>query len=118
MAIYHCHVDHYRRSEGRSSIGGAAYRRGIKIKCDVTGKHFDFRKKAEVVYSDFIPALCDKRQHDFSSIKNLFEEVERAERRGDATLGKEIECALPNELTTTQQVALIKSFIERIRKDT
>ena len=57
MALYHCHIDHYRRSEGRSSIGGAAYRRGIKAKCAVTGKHFDFRKKEEVVYSEFVPAF-------------------------------------------------------------
>lgn len=117
MAIFHCHVDHYRRSEGRTSIGGAAYRRGIKIKCDVTGKNFDFRKKEEVTFSKFVPADCDKRAHDLTTIKKLFEEVEKAEKRGDATLGKEIECGLPIELNLKQQIELSENYVLRIRKE-
>lgn len=117
MAIYHCHVDCYRRSEGRSAIGGLAYRRGIKTACAVTGKKFDFRKKEEVVYSEFVNAKCDLRQHDSESLKKLFEQIETTEKHPRGTLGREIECALPNELTTAQQVELTKSFIQRIRTE-
>lgn len=117
MAIFHCHVDCYRRSEGRSAVGGLAYRRGSKMSCNVTGKKFDFRKKEEVIYSEFIPANCDKRVHDLASIKKLFEQIETTEKHPRATLGREIECALPKELTPAQQVALSKSFISRLREE-
>lgn len=116
MAIYHCHIDCYRRSEGRSSVGGLAYRRGIQTKCKVTGKYFNFRRKSEAIYSEFINADCDNRQHDFASIKNLFEEVERTEKHPRATLGRELECALPNELTLNQQITLSKSFISKLKE--
>lgn len=117
MSIYHCHVDCYRRSEGKTSSGGLAYRRGEKMKCGVTGKHFDFRKKEEVIYSEFINAKCDNRKHDLASIKKLYEEVEITEKHPRATVGREIECALPNELSKSQQIALVKSFISRIKTE-
>lgn len=117
MAIFHVRVDCYRRSEGRSAVGGLAYRRGIKTACEVTGKKFDFRKKEEVVFSEFINAKCDLRTHDLATIKKLFEQVETAETKCNATVGREIECALPNELTTAQQVELTKKFISRIRTE-
>ena len=103
MAIYHCHVDCYRKAEGKSAVGGLSYRRGIKAKCETTGKHFDFRKKKEAIYSEFINSDCDNRKHDLASIKKIFEEVEKAEKHPRGTLGREIECGLPNELTTEQQ---------------
>lgn len=117
MAIYHLHIDCYRRSEGKTSVGGLAYRRGIKEKCNVTGKHYDFRKKGEVIYSEFVNAECDSRLHDFQSIKNIFEQVEKSEKHPRATLGREIECALPNELSTKQQIELTQYFISRIKTD-
>lgn len=117
MAIYHCHIDCYRRSEGKSAVGGLAYRRGLKMACTVTGKKYDFRRKEEVIYSEFISAKCDKREHDLTSIKNLFEQIETTEKHPRGTLGREIECALPNELTAAQQVELTKYFIEHIRTE-
>lgn len=116
MAIYHCHVDCYRKAEGKSAVGGLSYRRGIKTKCGATGKHFDFRKKKEAIYSEFINADCDNRKHDLASIKKIFEEVERAEKHPRGTLGREIECGLPHELTTEQQIKLSKTFISKIKE--
>jgi hypothetical protein len=83
----------------------------------VTGKKFDFRKKSEVTYSEFIPAKCDNRTHDLKSLKNLFEQVEKSEKRCDATLGREFECGLPNELTRKQQIELAQNFVSRVRKE-
>lgn len=115
MAIYHCHIDCYRKAEGKSAVGWLAYRRGIKTQCKTTGKHFDFRKKSESIYSEFVNADSDNRHHDLASIKKLFEEVEKAEKHPRGTLGREIECGLPNELTTEQQIQLSKTFISKIK---
>ena len=116
MAIYHCHVDCYRRADGKTAVGGLAYRRGIRNKCEVTEKHFDFRKKKEAIYSEFVNAECDNRHHDLASIQKIFEEVEKSEKHPRATLGREIECGLPNNLTTEQQIKLSKTFISKIKE--
>ena len=116
MAIYHQHIAYYQRREGASSIGGIAYRRGLKLRCRETGKRFDFRRKEEVRYSVFIPAVNDKRRHDFASIRALFEQIEATEKHPRASVGREIECALPNELSLDEQVSLTRAFIAEIRK--
>ena len=117
MAIYHLHIDSYRRSRGRSAIGGAAYRRGLKASCPVSGKRFNFRTKEEVIFSEFIPAQNDPT--DYTKLENLlqlYEAIERTEKHPRATLGREIEAALPHELTLPQQVELVRKFVAEVRQ--
>jgi len=117
MAIYHLHIDSYRRSRGRSAIGGVAYRRGLKASCPVSGKRFNFRAKDEVAFSEFIPAQNDRT--DYTKLENLlqlYEAIERAEKHPRATLGREIEAALPHELDLPQQVELVRAFVAEVRQ--
>ena len=117
MAIYHLHIDSYKRSRGRTAVGGAAYRRGLKTACRVSGKHFNFRSKDEVAFSDFIPAQNDTT--DYSRLANLlqlYEAIELGEKHPRATLCREIEASLPNELPLPQQVELIRSFVSEVRQ--
>ncbi|MBX9721410.1 MAG: MobA/MobL family protein, partial [Candidatus Obscuribacterales bacterium] len=117
MAIFHLHIDCYRRSRGRTAIGGAAYRRGLKASCPVSGRRFNFRKKSEVAFSEFIPAQNDLT--DYSQLSNLlllYEAIERGEKHPRATLGREIEAALPHELTLPQQVELVRGFVAEVRQ--
>ena len=117
MAIYHLHIDSYRRSRGRSAIGGAAYRRGLKAACRESGKRFNFRSKAEVVFSEFIPAQNDTTDYtQLAHLLQLYEAVERTEKHPRATLGREIEIALPNELPLPQQVELVRKFVDEVRQ--
>lgn len=116
MAIFHLHIDSYRRSRGRTAVGGAAYRRGLKAACRVSGKRFNFRSKEEVAFSEFIPAQNDPT--DYSQLANLlklYEAVESREKHPRATLGREIEAALPLELTLPQQVELVRLFVAEVR---
>lgn len=116
MAIYHLHIDSYRRSRGRTAIGGLAYRRGLKASCPVSGKRFNFRTKEEVAFSDFIPSQNDST--DYSQLPNLlklYEAIEQSEKHPRATLGREIEVALPHELTLPQQVELVRVFVAEVR---
>jgi len=117
MAIYHLHIDSYRRSRGRTAVGGMAYRRGVKAGCRHSGKHYNFRGKGEVVYSGFVAVDGDKT--DYSKLENLirlYEAVEQQETHCRATVGREIEAALPNELTLDQQIELIQGFIQEVKQ--
>jgi hypothetical protein len=117
MAIFHLHIASYQRSRGRTAIGGAAYRRGLKATCQTSGKRFNFRTKSEVVFSEFVPAENDPT--DYTQLKNLinlFEVIERSEKHPRATLGREIEAALPIELTLPQQVELVREFVAEVRQ--
>jgi len=117
MAIFHLHIDCYRRSRGRTAIGGAAYRRGLKAACPVSGKRFNFRKKSEVAFSEFIPAQNDPTDYSqLSNLLKLYEAIERGEKHPRATLGREIEAALPHELTLPQQVELVRGFVAEVRQ--
>lgn len=117
MAIFHLHIDSYRRSRGRTAIGGAAYRRGLKTSCPVSGRRFNFRAKQEVAFSEFIPAQNDLTDYSqLSNLLNLYEAIERAEKHPRATLGREIEAALPHELTLPQQVELVRAFVAEVRQ--
>ncbi len=117
MAIFHLHIDSYRRSRGRTAIGGAAYRRGLKASCPVSGRRFNFRTKEEVAFSEFIPAQDDLTDYSqLSNLLNLYEAIERAEKHPRATLGREIEAALPHELALPQQVELVRAFVAEVRQ--
>jgi hypothetical protein len=117
MAIFHLHIESYKRSRGRTAVGGAAYRRGLKTACRASGKRFNFRTKAEVAFSELLPAQNDTT--DYSKLENLiqlFEAIEQSEKHPCATLGREIEAALPNELTILQKVELVRSFVKEVRQ--
>lgn len=117
MAIFHLHIASYQRSRGRTAVGGAAYRRGLKAACEASGKRFNFRSKEEVLFSEFSPAQNDLT--DYTQLRNLlklYEVIERTEKHPRATLGREIEAALPIELTLPQQVELVRKFVEEVRQ--
>jgi hypothetical protein len=117
MAIYHLHIDSYRRSRGRTAVGGMAYRRGLKVGCRHSGKRYNFRGKDEVAYSGFVPVDGDKT--DYSKLENLvrlYESVEEQETHCRATVGREIEAALPNELNQAKQVELVLGFIQSVKQ--
>lgn len=117
MAIYHCHITSYRRSCGASATGGLAYRRGLRARCQISRKKYDFRKKSEVAFSEFIPAVNDPT--DYGKLENLYrhyQAVEKSERHCLATLGREVEVALPIEFSLPQQVELVREFVAELRK--
>ncbi|WP_161780250.1 MobA/MobL family protein [Ferriphaselus sp. R-1] len=117
MAIYHLHIDSYRRSRGRTAVGGMAYRRGLKAGCRHSGKHYNFRGKGEVALSGFVNA--DGDETDYSQLSNLvllYETIEQNETHCRATVGREIEVALPVELDLADQQVLILGFIEEARQ--
>jgi len=117
MAIYHLSSQIIGRSDNRSVVAAAAYRSGEALQATLsdieTGieyeKKFDYTKKSNVVCSEIIaPAYAPKWVYNR---EQLWNEVERVEKRKDAQLAREIDVAFPKELNLNQSKELIREYI-------
>lgn len=120
MAIYHLRLKVHSRSLGRavtaggatrrSAIAAAAYRSGERLYDLAQGKFFEFHKP-DVFHTEIIPPATGWVPDWVTDRQSLWNAVERAEKRGDAQLAREIEITLPRELGREQQVELVRSFV-------
>ena len=111
MAIYHFSAQVISRSQGRSSVAAAAYRASEKLLDERTGQTHDFTQKSDVIEKDILlpkdaPAWMTDRE-------KLWNGVEHTEKRKDAQLAREINIALPRELSPTQNWAVVKAFVQK-----
>jgi len=110
IAIFHLSAQIISRSSGRTSVGAAAYRSGTKLTCDRDGRTHDYTHRHDVVHSEIVlPAGAPLRWLDRSVLWN---EVERTERARNAQLCREINVALPRELSRQEQVALARRYAQ------
>lgn len=108
MAIYHCSVSRISRGQGRSAIGASAYRSGDRLRNERDGLIHDYSRKTGIVYTKII---TPDNSPEWSKNRNeLWNEVERIEKRKDANTAREINIALPNELTREQQINLVQDY--------
>ncbi len=109
IAIFHCPIQIIKRSVGRSAIAAAAYRSGEKLTSEWDGLTRDYTHKPGVVYSEImLPAHAPP---EFSDRATLWNSVEQIEKASDAQLAREIEVALPVELSRAEQLALVRSYV-------
>ncbi len=111
MAIYHFSAKIVSRAQGQSAVASAAYRAAEEVYDQRLGQTFDYARKAGVEYSEVLAPEAAPRW--VFNRETLWNAVERAERRKDAQLAREIEIALPVELTKDEQVALLREFARR-----
>lgn len=105
MAIYHCSIKIIGKSDGKSAVASAAYRSGEKLTDDRTSLIHDFTKKRGVVFTEiFLPAHAPPEYADRNVLWNT---VEKAEKKSNAQLAREIEVALPKELSRNIKVMAI-----------
>lgn len=105
MSIYHLSVKPISRSVGRTATGAAAYRAGEKIIDERTGELFDYSRKRGIVYRELV--LPGGNTEDRGEYWNR---VENHHKRGDAVLSREVEIALPAELSEGQRQELASKF--------
>jgi Ti-type conjugative transfer relaxase TraA len=111
MAIYHFSAKMISRGAGRSAVAAAAYRAASRLHDERLGRTHDFTNKAGVVHSEvMLPEGAPERLRDREALWN---EVEWVEKRKDAQLAREIEFAIPREMTKEQGVALAREFVTR-----
>ena len=95
---------------GRSAIAAAAYRSGEKLTSEWDGLTRDYTHKPGVVHAEImLPAHAPPEFSDRSTLWNSVEEIEKA---SDAQLAREIEVALPVELSRAEQLALVRSYVQ------
>lgn len=108
MAIFHFSAKVVSRSKGQSSVAKAAYNARTQLTNERTGEGHDYTRAEGLVFSGiFAPKNAPEWAQDR---ERLWSEVEKAEVRKDAQLAREIEIALPHELTDEQRRQLITDF--------
>lgn len=108
MAIYHCSVKLVSRSKGGNSVASSAYRSGEYMIDERTGVEHDYTKKSGIDHTEIMLPAHSPEQ--FSNRSVLWNEVERIEKRKDAQLCREVELALPRELSNEQKIELVQGY--------
>lgn len=125
MAIYHLSAKIISRSNGRggvayrvagevlggrSVIAAAAYRSGTRMHDQRLDQTFDYRKKSVAEARIMLPEGAPEWAADRAQLWNT---VEANERRVDSQLARELEIALPRELTPDQQRECLEGYLQK-----
>jgi Ti-type conjugative transfer relaxase TraA len=109
MAIYHLHVKVIGRKSGSSAVASAAYRSGSRLRDERLDRRHDFSGKRGVVHSEVM--LPENAPQAWSDRERLWNDVEAFEVRKDAQLAREVEFAIPREMTQAQGIELASDFV-------
>ncbi len=109
MAIYHLHVKVIGRKSGSSAVASAAYRSASRLRDERLDRSHDFSAKRGVVHSEVM--LPENAPKEWSDRERLWNDVEAFEVRKDAQLAREIEFAIPREMTQAQGIELARDFV-------
>jgi Ti-type conjugative transfer relaxase TraA len=110
MAIYHLHVKVIGRTSGSSAVASAAYRSGSRLRDGHLDRSHDFSAKQGVVHSEVM--LPENAPEAWSDRERLWNDVEACEVRKDAQLAREVEFAIPREVTQAQGIELARDFVQ------
>ncbi|MEI2298753.1 Ti-type conjugative transfer relaxase TraA [Ensifer sp. MJa1] len=120
MAIMFVRAQVISRGAGRSIVSAAAYRHRARMMDEQAGTSFSYRGGAselvheELALPDHIPtwlrAAVDGKSVASAS-EALWNAVDAFETRADAQLARELIIALPEELTRTENIALVREFV-------
>ena len=110
IAIFHCPIQIIKRSIGKSAVAAAAYRSGERLTNEWDGMTHDYTHKGGIVHTEImLPAHAPPEFQDRSTLWNSVEQIEKS---SDAQLAREIEVALPVELSPAAQLALVQAFVK------
>ena len=85
-----------------------AYRSGEKITNEWDGMTHDYTRKRGVVHTEIL--LPPHAPPSFSDRSTLWNSVELYEKAGNAQLAREIDAALPIELSREEQIRLVREY--------
>ena len=91
-------------------MAAAAYRSGEKLVNEWDGLTHDYTRKGGVVHVEIM--LPSHAPPEFQDRSTLWNSVEQIEKSSTAQLAREIEVALPVELSRAEQLALVRSFVK------
>src|SRR5579872_5842452 len=109
MAIYHLHVKVIGRKSGSSAVASAAYRSASRLRDERLERSHDFSGKRGVVHSEVM--LPENAPEAWRDRERLWNDVEAFEVRKDAQLAREVEFAIPREMSEAQGIELARDFV-------
>jgi hypothetical protein len=115
MSIYHCSIKNISRSSGRSAVACAAYRSREELEDVETGITHDYRKKTGIAFAEIF--LCKNAPERFQNREELWNEVEKIEKAADARLAREIEVAIPRELSLEEMKNLVAGYAKMLTEE-
>jgi len=110
MALYHFSAKVISRAVGSSAVAAAAYRSADRLHDERLGRSHDFSNKAGVVHSEVL--LPDGADEAWRDREKLWNDVEASELRKDAQLAREVEFAIPREMSQQQGIELARDFVQ------
>ena len=111
MAIYHLSIKIISRGKGKSAVAAAAYRAGEAITNEYDCTTHDYTRKGGVVHTEIL--LPEHAPKEYADRSTLWNAVEQIEKNKNAQLAREIEFALPVELTREQSISLVHEYVKR-----
>ncbi|MDR1891487.1 MAG: MobA/MobL family protein [Oscillospiraceae bacterium] len=108
MAIYHLSIKIITRGKGKSAVAAAAYRAAELIRSEYDGKTNDYTRKGGVVHTEIL--LPEHAPPEYADRCVLWNAVEKIEKQKNSQLSREIEIALPAELSTEQNISLARRY--------
>lgn len=109
MAIYHSTTKIISRKKGQSAVASASYRSGEKLVDEQSGETKFYKRDVQPEAMILAPSNSPEWVYDR---ERLWNEVESVEKRKDSQLAREVEIALPVELTNEQQTEFVKSYVQ------
>ena len=91
-------------------MAAAAYRSGEKLVNEWDGMTHDYTRKGGIVHTEIM--LPSHAPPSFTDRSTLWNSVEQIEKSSTAQLAREIEVALPVELSRAEQLALVRAFVK------
>lgn len=111
MAIYHLSIKIISLGKGKSAVAAAAYRSGEAITNQYDGITHDYTKKGGIVHTEIL--LPDNAPAEYTDRAVLWNAVEKIEKAKNSQLAREIELALPAELTLLQNRSLVREYVKK-----
>jgi ATP-dependent exoDNAse (exonuclease V) alpha subunit len=75
------------------------------------GKTHDYTRKKGIVHTEIM--LCENAPCEYKDRSTLWNAVEQSERYKTAQLAREVEVALPRELTAEQNINLVRGYVQK-----
>ncbi|MCM3571269.1 MobQ family relaxase [Neobacillus mesonae] len=111
MAIYHFSNQIISRKKQQNTIAAAAYRSGERLKDERTNETKFYKRQVKPVTHILAPSHAPNWVYDR---QKLWNEVEKKEKQWNAQLAREINVALPKELSHEDQEQLAIDFCNEI----
>ncbi len=92
----------------KPAVAAAAYRSGEKITNEWDGMIHDYTRKRGIVHSEIL--LPPNAPPDFQDRGTLWNSVEQIEKACNSQLARELEVALPIELSREEQVRIVRAY--------